>query len=135
MKRTAEDREFARRFARALQPHVIDEKDRGKSLAEIARKLGVTAAGLQKQLAGGTPSIRTIALAYATYGISVPYRDIEVTKAMSGKRKRKQVQLSEQQLIFPFEIVAPPSSSGLSLKPVPKSLRRYRLQITIKTAS
>jgi transcriptional regulator with XRE-family HTH domain len=131
MKQTQEDREYARKFARALQPQVSMEQNQGKSLAEIAKKLGVTAAGLQKQLAGGTPSIRTIAFAYAIYGVSVPYGGVEVTKAISAKRKGKRGQPSEQQLFLPLEITAPPASRGLSLKPVLKSLRRYRLQITI----
>jgi hypothetical protein len=131
MKQTQEDREFARKFARALQPHVTGEQDQGKSLAEVAEKLGVTAAGLQKQLAGGTPSIRTVAFAYAKYGVSVPYVGIEVTKAITAKRKTKGRQAPEQQLFLPLEITAPPSSRGLVLKPILKSVRRYRLQIAI----
>jgi transcriptional regulator with XRE-family HTH domain len=131
MKQTPEDRKFARDFARALQPHVTGEQDKGRSLAEIAKELGVTAAGLQKQMAGGTPSIRTIAYAHAIYGVSVPYGDVEVTKAMSSKRKRKSGQTSEQQLFLPLEITAPASYKGLLLKPVPKSTRRYRLQFTV----
>jgi len=131
MKQTQDDRVFAKRFARALQPYVTAEQDQGKSLADIARKLGVTAAGLQKQLAGGTPSIRTIAFAYALYGVSVPYGGIAVTKAVSGKQKGRGRQTSDQQLFLPLEITAPPSSTGLVLKPVPKSTRRYRLQITV----
>jgi len=133
MKRTSEDRKFAEKFSMALQPHVSLEQDRGKSLAEIAKKLGVTAAGLQKQLAGGTPSIRTIAFAYALYGVSVAYGDVDIAKAISGKRKKSERERSEQ-LFLPLEITAPPSSRGLQLKPVPKTLRRYRLQITIGVA-
>src|ERR1700722_4406164 len=128
MKQTQEDRDFARKFSRALQPHVTGEQNQRRPLAGLPEKLGGTAAGLQKQLAGGTPSIRTVAFAYVNYGVSVPYVDIEVTKAISAKRKTKRGQTLEQQLFLPLEITVPASSRGLVLKPVPKSVRRYRLQ-------
>ena len=131
MKQTSEDRRFAARFAEELRPHVTRDQDDGKSLAQIAQKLGVTAAGLRKQLAGGTPSIRTIALAYAVYGVAVSYRDIDVTKAMTLKRKHRGGQVSERQLFLPFEITVPPSSRRFSFKRIPRRLHRYRLQITV----
>jgi transcriptional regulator with XRE-family HTH domain len=131
VKQTEQDRSFARRFADALQPHISGERNRGKSLSDIARKLGVTAAGLQKQLAGGTPSIRTIAFAYAIYGVSVPYEDVEIARAMSIKRKGKRGAVPEQQLFLPFEITTPSRSDRISLRLMPRSARRYRLQLTV----
>ncbi|MBZ5502182.1 MAG: hypothetical protein LAN59_08050 [Acidobacteriia bacterium] len=131
MKQTEEDRRFATRFAEALQPHISRERENGKTLAEIASSLGVTAAGLQKQLSGGTPSIRTIALAYAIYGVSVPYENVEIGRTVSAKRKKRQGEAFEQQLFLPFEITAPPRSGRMSLKLVPMSVRRYQLQVTV----
>jgi len=132
MKQTDEDRHFASRFAEALEPHIARERENGRTLAEIASRLGVTAAGLQKQLAGGTPSIRTIALAYAMYGVSVRYENIEMVHGLSRKRKKKQREAPEQQLFLPFEITAPPRSRRMSLRLVPTSLRRYQLQLTVR---
>jgi transcriptional regulator with XRE-family HTH domain len=131
MKQTDEDRLFSIRFAEALEPHVSRAREKGNTLAEIASRLGVTAAGLQKQLSGGTPSIRTIAFAYAIYGVSVPYENIEIARAMSAKRKKKQAETTQQQLFLPFEITAPSRSKRMSLKLVSKSARRYRLQLTV----
>jgi len=134
MKQTKQDREFARKFANALLPHVTARRDKGVSLTEIAEELGVTAAGLQKQFAGGTPSIRTVALAYAIYGVSVPYGDVAITKAISRKGKKKRPDAPDQQLLLPLDITVPPTSRRVELKPVPKTLRQYRLQITIGVA-
>jgi hypothetical protein len=131
MKRTDEDRSFAARFAEALHPHVLRERNNGRSLVQIAAGLGVTAPGLQKQLNGGTPSIRTIALAHGLYGVSVPYEGIEISRAVSTKRKGKQKKSSERQLLLPFEITVPAASKDLVLKLVPQGVRRYRLQLTV----
>src|SRR6267142_208668 len=103
MKKTDEDRLFAERFAAALQVHVDRELELGKSMMKIADGVGVTGWGLQKQLNGGTPSIRTIALAYAKYGVSVPYDGIAISKALT--RKRKATKNSERQLFLPFQIM------------------------------
>jgi transcriptional regulator with XRE-family HTH domain len=135
MKQTPEDRRFAERFAQALQPHIHREQDEGKkTLREIAAKLGVTAAGLQKQLDGGTPSIRTVALAYAAYGVAVDYDGIDVARIAGAKGRRKKSRVSESQLFLPFEITAGPPSKRLTLKMIPKGVRRYRLQITVGMA-
>jgi|SRR5215467_3613200 len=131
MKQTNEDRLFSLRFAEALEPHVSRERVRGKTLAEIASGLGVTSAGLQKQLSGGTPSIRTIARAYAIYGVSVPYEGVEIARIMSAKRKKKRGEAIGSQLFLPFEITAPMRSKRMSLKLVPTSVRRYQLQLTV----
>ncbi|HEU0049904.1 MAG TPA: hypothetical protein VFQ43_20110 [Nitrososphaera sp.] len=131
MKQTDADRRFARRFAEALHPYVTNERDKGKSLAQIAEKLGVTAAGLQKQLAGGTPSIRTVALAYAEFGVSVPYEGIDISKAVSATMKKRRPAPGSNQLILPFEIKAPVYSKDLVLKLVPRGVGRYRLQLTM----
>jgi transcriptional regulator with XRE-family HTH domain len=128
---TEEDRRFAKRFAQALLPHVTDERNEGKPLAQIAARLGVTAAGLQKQLGGGTPSIRTIALAHATYGVAVPYEGIDISKAVSLKKRGKRERVEERQLVPPFEITAPAPSTDLVLKLLPHGVRRYRLQLTV----
>ena|SRR5689334_10771554 len=131
MKQTDEDRRFAERFADALEPFISEERGKRRTLADIAAQLGVTAAGLQKQRAGGTPSIRTVALAYAIYGVSVPYEGIEVARAVSSKRKKKQQDQSEKQLFLPFEITVPPRSRRMRVRLVPTSVRRYELQITV----
>jgi transcriptional regulator with XRE-family HTH domain len=135
MKQTGEDRSFATRFAEALQPHVTRERNKGKSLVQIAAGLGVTASGLQKQLNGGTPSIRTIALAHGLYGVSVPYEGIEISRVVSAKGKGKQKKRLERQLFLPFEITAPAPSKDLVLKLVPQGVRRYRLQLTVGISS
>jgi len=131
MKQTDEDRLFSIRFSEALTPHVSRDRENGKTLVEIASRLGVTAAGLQKQLSGGTPSIRTIALAYAIYGISVLYGGVEIARAMSEKRRKKKGETTGSQLFLPFEITAPPRSRRMSLKLVSTSVRRYQLQLTV----
>ena len=131
MKRTEADRSFAARFADALQPHVTNERNQGKSLARIAAHLGVTAAGLQKQLGGGTPSIRTIALAHALYGVAVPYDAIDISKVLSAKGKSKKARTEGRQLVLPFEITVPAPSKDLTLKLLPQGVRRYRLQVTV----
>jgi transcriptional regulator with XRE-family HTH domain len=133
MKRTKEDRSYGLRFSLALQPHVSREVAEGKSLAEIAAALGVTAAGLQKQLAGGTPSIRTVAFAHSIYGVAVPYEGVDVVDAIGRPKKRKRV--SEEQLLLPFEITASPASKRLSLKLISKSQRRYQLRVVISASA
>jgi transcriptional regulator with XRE-family HTH domain len=136
MKQTKEDRAYARRFSEALQPHVSLERTQGKSLEKIAARLGITAAGLQKQLAGGTPSIRTIAFAYAIYGVAVPYEGINFAGVISRNRKGKRGRVaSEGQLFLPFEITASPTAKRLSFKLVPKSPRRYQLQIIVAASA
>jgi len=131
MKQTEEDRRFAKRFAEALLPHVTAERNKGKSLNQIAARLGVTAAGLQKQLGGGTPSIRTVALAHARYGVVIPYEGIDVSRAVYAKKKGKREPGEERQLVLPFEITAPTASTELVLKLLPHGARRYRLQLTV----
>lgn len=130
MKQTDEDRLFSVRFAAALEPCITREREEGKTLADIASRLGVTAAGLQKQLSGGTPSVRTVALAYAIFGISVPYGSVEIARTTSPKRNKRK-EATEQQLFLPFEITAPARSRRMSLKLVPTSVRRYQLQLTV----
>jgi hypothetical protein len=131
MKQTDEDKFFAYRFAQALEPHVERERREGKTLSKIASTLGVTAAGLQKQLTGGTPSIRTVALAFARYRVAVPYIDVDIARVISSKRRKKGDKSDEQQLTLPFEIKAPSRPRRLGLKLVSTSPRRYRLQLTI----
>jgi hypothetical protein len=131
MKRTEEDQRFAARFAEALAPFVAGEREKGRSWAQIALDLGVTAAGLQKQLAGGTPSIRTIALAHSKYGLSVPYEGVEISKAITSRKRGKSRRGAENQLLLPFDIIAPVSSKALILRRAPFGIRRYRLQLVI----
>jgi DNA-binding phage protein len=135
MKQTDQDRRFAQKFAAALLPHITRARNNGKSLAEIATELGVTAAGLQKQLTGGTPSIRTVAFAFAKYGVSVPYAGVEVARAISRGRKRRASETAQRQLFLPFEITIPPTSKNILLMPVRKSVHRYRLQLTVAMSS
>jgi hypothetical protein len=135
MKQTPEDRRFAERFAQALQPHIDREQyEEKKTFGQIAAKLGVTAPGLQKQLDGGTPSVRTVALAYAAYGVAVDYDGIDVARTVGPKRRRKQSHVSERQLFLPFEITARPPSKRLTLEMIPKGVRKYRLRITVGIA-
>jgi hypothetical protein len=131
MKKTDEDRQFALRFAEALQPFVSRDRGKGRSWAQIGADLGVSGPGVQKQLAGGTPSIRTIALAYDKYGVSVPYKGIELAKVIARKGKIKRGPMSGLQLSLPFEITAPVSSKTLILKRLPRGVRRYRLELVI----
>jgi transcriptional regulator with XRE-family HTH domain len=135
MKQTSADKDFALRFAAALGPYVDKEKQKGLSVAAIAGRLGVSGPGLLKQLNGGTPSVRTIALAHTSFGISVSYAGVDVAKAVSSKRRRKPRLPNGGQLLLPFEITAPPSSQRLVLKLVPKSARRYHLQLMVKMSA
>jgi hypothetical protein len=130
MKKTDEDRLFAARFAAALQVHVDRELGLGKSMMKIGEGLGVTGWGLQKQLNGGTPSIRTIALAYAKYGVSVPYDGIAISKALT--RKRKATRNSERQLFLPFQIMAPSAGNDVTLKLLPTGVRKYQLRLSVR---
>ena len=131
MKQTEEDRRFAKMFAEALLPHVTAERGEGKSLAEIAARLGVTAAGLQKQLAGGTPSVRTVALAHAHYAIAIPYQGIDISKTFTATRSKRKQQ-EKRQLVLPFQITAPALSNKLTLKLLPRGVRRYQLQVSVE---
>ncbi len=133
MKKTKEDDRFAMLFAEALQPHIDLELASGKSLTKIAKGLGVTGWGLQKQLGGGTPSIRTVALAYALYGVSVPYQGIPFTKALSKKRRARQS--PERQLLLPFEIMTPAPANRVTLKLLPRGVRKYQLRLSVRVTS
>jgi hypothetical protein len=119
MKKTDEDRRFARMFAEALLPRVTAERNEGKSLAEIAARLGVTAAGLQKQLAGGTPSVRTVALAHLHYKIAIPYAGVDVSKALKRRATGGQKEGDRSQLLLPFEITAPGTAGRIEFEIVP----------------
>lgn len=130
MKQTDEDRLFATRFATALRVHVDRELRSGKSMTKIGEGLGVTGWGLQKQLNGGTPSIRTIALAYAKYGVSVPYDGIAVSKALA--KKRKVTRDTDRQLFLPFQIMAPSAGNDVSLKLLPMGMRKYKLLLSVR---
>ena len=135
MKQTSADKDFALRFAAALGPYVDKEKQKGLSVAAIAGRLGVSGPGLLKQLNGGTPSVRTIALAYASFGISVPYQGVDVARAVSSKRRRNSKAAYLDQLVLPFEITAPLSSERVVLKLVPRSRRRYQLQLRVRLSA
>ncbi len=129
MKQTREDRDFAARFASALRPHVDREASAGRSLKEIAEELGVTSWGLQKQLGGGTPSIRTIARAYARYGVSAHYEGIALRKALTKKPKMRKN--TEEQMVLPFLITAPTSGRKITLKLLPGGVRKYELRLSV----
>jgi transcriptional regulator with XRE-family HTH domain len=134
MKQTPEDLRFAGDFAEALRPHVAGEKEKGVSLKKIAQGLGVTEPALQKYLGGRTtPSLRTVALAYARYGVSVPYSGVSFAGA-SSKRKQRQMSKPLQQLFLPFEIQTPSSEDRLALKLLPTGVRKYQLQVTLRLA-
>jgi hypothetical protein len=130
MKKTKEDRRFAARFAEELRPHIDRELAAGQSMAKIAAKLGVTAWGLQKQLNGGTPSIRTVSLAYSVYKVAVPYGGVDITKALNRRRRTKKD--IDEQLVLPFEIDAPARIRDMTLKMSPKGIRRYRLNVVLR---
>src|SRR6202795_3285161 len=105
MKQTPEDLRFAGDFAEALRPCVTDDKRKGLSLKQIATELGVTEPGLKKYLSGRTtPCLRTVALAYNRYGVSVPYSGINFVGGKNGKRNhRDKLSTPLQQLSLPFE--------------------------------
>jgi hypothetical protein len=135
MKRTTEDREFASKFAAALRPHVSAARGKGKSWSEIGAALGITAAGLRKQLAGGTPSVRTIALAYHLYKISVRYRTVAVGEIVCSKKKENIKRTRENQLSLPFEITAPPDAGVVTLELEPRSVHRYFLRVVVQRSA
>lgn len=135
MKQTPEDLRFAGDFAEALRPHVAEEREKGRSLKQVAESLGVTEPALKKYLSGRTtPSLRTVVLAYDRYGLSVPYSGVSFV-GVAGKRKRGQKQSSPlQQLLLPFEIKTPSPDDRLGLKLLPTGVRRYQLQVTLQLA-
>ncbi len=137
MKQTPEDLRFAGDFADALRPHVIAEKRNGRSLKQIAKGLGVTEPALKKYLSGRTtPCLRTVALAYDRYHVSIPYSGIKfVGGAISRRKEYKDKQSSPlQQLALPFEIYTPGAEDRLALKLVPTGVSRYQLQVTLRLA-
>jgi transcriptional regulator with XRE-family HTH domain len=135
MKQTPEDLRFAGDFADALRPHIAAEKRGGRSLKQIAERLGVTEPALKKYLGGQTtPCLRTVVLAYDRYGVSVPYSGVSFAGDVRGKRKRKTQSNPLQQLFLPFEIQAPGSNDRLELKLLPTGVSRYQLQVTLRLA-
>jgi hypothetical protein len=136
MKQTPEDLRFAGDFAQALRPHVAEEKKKGRSLKQIAEGLGVTEPALMKCLGGRTtPCLRTVALAYDRYGLSVPYSGVSFVGEAGSKRRRGRKQSSPlQQLLLPFEIQTPSTDDRLALKLLPTGVRRYQLQVTLRLA-
>ena len=136
MKQTPDDLRFAGDFAAALGPHISAERRKGRSLSHLANELGVTEPALQKCLGGrSTPCLRTVALAFDKYGVSVPYSGIEFVGRAAAKHNggRKQNRLLEQ-LFLPFEIAAPGPRDRLDLKLLPTGTRRYQLQVTLRVA-
>lgn len=136
MKQTPEDLRFAGDFAEALRPRVMGEKRKGLSLKQIAEELGVTEPALKKYLSGRTtPCLRTVALAYDRYRVSVPYSGINFVGGATGKRKHRDKQSTPlQQLSLPFEIHTPSPEDRLALKLVPTGVSRYQLQVTLRLA-
>jgi transcriptional regulator with XRE-family HTH domain len=136
MKQTPEDLRFAGDFAEALRPLVAEGKKKGLSLKQIAETLGVTEPALKKYLSGRTtPCLRTVALAYDRYEVSVPYSGIAFVGGASSKRKRGKKQSSPlQQLFLPFEIQTPSPEDRLALKLLPTGVSRYQLQVILRLA-
>ncbi len=134
MKQTEEDLRFAASFADRLLPHVARERGRGLTLGQIAGKLGVTEPALKKYLRGRTtPCLRTVVLAYDTYGVSVRYGKVDIARKISGKGKRAQKgQKPGVQLVLPFEITAPRLTDRFALKLSPTGVSRYQLQLTVR---
>jgi transcriptional regulator with XRE-family HTH domain len=136
MKQTPEDLRFAGDFAEALTPHIAGETRKGRSLKQVAEGLGVTEPALKKYLTGRTtPCLRTVALAYDRYGVSVPYSGIVFLGGTVDRRKRSRKRSSAlQQLTLPFEIQSPHPNDRLALKLLPTGVRRYQLQVTLRLA-
>jgi transcriptional regulator with XRE-family HTH domain len=114
----------------------MDEKGKGFSLKQIAKELGVTEPALKKYLSGQTtPCLRTVALAYDRYQVSVPYSGINFVGGNSKGRKRRGKQSTTlQQLSLPFEIHTPRPEDRLALKLVSTGVSRYQLQVTLRMA-
>lgn len=135
MKQTPDDLRFAGDFAQELAPHVSAEKNKGRPLKEIAGDLGITEPALKKCLSGrNTPSLRTVVLAFERYGISIPYSGIAFIGRDAGLRRRRKRPASLTQLLLPFEIETPGPNDRLDLKLLPKGVRRYQLQVTLRLA-
>jgi len=136
VKQTPEDLRFAGDFAVALFVHINEEKARGLSLKQIAEGLGVTEPALKKYLTGRTtPSLRTVALAYDRYGVSVPYSGIAFVRDAPKKHRRGKKQSAPlQQLSLPFEIQTPVAEDRIELKLFPTGVSRYQLQVTLRLA-
>ena len=135
MKQTTDDLRFAGDFAQELGPHVSAERDKGRSLNEIAGELGITEPALKKCLSGrNTPSLRTVVLAFEKYGISIPYSGITFIGRDAGGKKRRKKSGSLSQLLLPFEIETPGPNDRLDLKLLPTGVRRYQLQVTLRLA-
>ncbi len=131
MKRTPEDATFAVQFGRELHVKYSEAKAREVTDDVFAKSIGVVRAQLDKYLRGeAMPSVRTVALAHAAYGIAVGYGGVPVSKAVTGRRRRK-APVSSDQLELPFTIWAEgPGKFDVKLRPV--SARKFSLQLTIK---
>ena len=131
MKRTPEDAAFAVEFGRELYVKYSDAKTRGVTDDVFAKSIGVVRAQLDKYLRGeAVPSVRTVALAHAGYGIAVAYDGVPVSRAFAGQRRLK-ARASIDQLELPFTIWAEgPGKFDVKLRPV--SARKFSLQLTIK---
>jgi transcriptional regulator with XRE-family HTH domain len=134
MKQTEDDLRYAASFAAALLPHVARERRTGLTLKQIGAKLGVTEPALKKYLRGRTtPSLRTVVLAYDTYGVSVRYRKVEIVRSIASKRQRGDAKKRpELQLVLPFDISAPGLDNRLVLKLFPTGISRYQLRLTLR---
>jgi len=98
MKRTPEDAAFAVEFGRELYVKYSDAKTRGVTDDVFAKSIGVVRAQLDKYLRGeAVPSVRTVALAHAGYGIAVAYdgstgfQGLRRTAAPKGTREHRSV--------------------------------------------
>lgn len=131
MKQTQEDLQFADDFADALAPIVAAEKQKGRSSKRVAEDLGITEPALKKYLTGRTtPSVRTVALAFRKYGVSVPYSGVPLFGGPTKNTHRRQ--RTPNQLVLPFEIQAPVSGDRLAIKLLPTGTRTYQLQLKVR---
>jgi transcriptional regulator with XRE-family HTH domain len=138
MKRTPEDDVFVEEFARELRRayEATREKDSGVTDEIFATSIGVKRPQLTKYLRGeAMPSLRTVALAYRTYGISVPYEQVPAKKLITVAKSRKGKFTQEPlQLVLPFTIRSH-HYGECEVQLTPIRSKRYELRIRMNRVS
>jgi transcriptional regulator with XRE-family HTH domain len=132
MKRTDEDTAFALEFGQELKRKYDKAKESGVSDSSFAESIGVVRGQLDRYLRGeAVPGVRTVALAFRNYAISVQYGGTAVTDALRKRRRGRKSLLD--QLELPFTVLSNVAGS-LDVKLKPVSARKFALQLIVRRA-
>jgi transcriptional regulator with XRE-family HTH domain len=129
MKRTLQDDDFAAHFGRKLNVKYSEAKRSGVTDQVFATSIGVERAQLDRYLRGeAMPSVRTVALAYQKYGITVAYGSAKPHLAL--RREKRGGEAKPTQLLLPFSIRSE-GTENVEVKLRPLGTRKFELQLTI----